>query len=81
MKRAPEMASIFFIWGLFESSKSARRKNNHVCIFILFSTKGHDSAYVDSIIKLELYDMVDLKNVHSNAPTESRNYFHGWFMP
>ena len=46
-----------------------------------FRSRDYETAYADTIIELELYDMVDVKKINDGASKESMNYFHGWLMP
>ena len=39
------------------------------------------TARVDTMLKLELYDMVDVKKIYENKSTNDRkNYFEGWLL-
>ena len=44
--------------------------------------RGYDwgAANVDVMLKLELYDMVDLGKHHDEATNEALNHFQGWLM-
>jgi len=45
------------------------------------SGRDYHAAVVETIIKLELHDMVDIQKQHYGASIEERNYFQGWLMP
>ena len=48
---------------------------------LISSTKDYLSAHVVTIIKLELYDMVDVKKTKdSGAQYDWKNYFEGWLL-
>ena len=48
---------------------------------LILSTKDYLSAHVVTIIKLELYDMVDVKKTkYSGAKFDRKNYFEGWLL-
>lgn len=50
-------------------------------IKIVLSTTDYKSAHVETIIKLELYDMVDVKKTNkSGAKYDKKNYFEGWLL-
>ena len=56
--------------------------NNAKLLFIShFSAKNSDSAIVEAILKLELYDMVYVKKYYDAAGNQPKNYFQGWLMP
>ena len=39
------------------------------------------TARLDTMLKLELYDMVDVKKIYENKSTNDRkNYFEGWLL-
>ena len=48
---------------------------------VILSTKDYLSAHVVTIIKLELYDMVDVKKTKdSGAQYDWKKYFEGWLL-
>ena len=40
----------------------------------------YDNAHLDITMKLDLYDMVDVRKSHDESIAPSRNYFEGWLM-
>ena len=45
--------------------------------------RAHDyeNAHLDITMKLDLYDMVDVRKSHDESIAPSSNYFEGWLMP
>ena len=48
---------------------------------IYISATDFKSAIVQITLKLELYDMVDVKKQFDKAGYDLKNYLEGWFMP